>query len=46
LTFCGVIGGRQLAQAAPEQLEREVERVTAALAPEGGYMLASVHTPS
>ena len=44
MTFCGAIDGRQLAQATPEHLEREVERVTAALAPGGGYMLASVHT--
>jgi len=44
LTFCGAIDGRQLAQATPEQVEREVDRVTGALASGGGDVLASVHT--
>ena len=44
LILCGAIDGRQLAQATPEHLEREVERVSAALASGGGCMLASLHT--
>jgi len=44
LIFCGAINGRQLAQATSEQVEREIERVTGALASGGGDVLASVHT--
>jgi uroporphyrinogen decarboxylase len=45
IVFCGAIDThRILPHGSPEEVRQEVRRVIEALGPEGGYMVASVHT--